>query len=196
MDSSADSHSTGTESDAADLSEVIPEVVVTPRIRRAVYAGSFDPPTSGHVYMISEGARLFDELIVAVGVNPDKKYTFTTEERVRLLREICKPFKNVRIDSFSRRFLVDYAAEVRADALLRGIRDGQDLIFERTMRNVNSDMNASISSVFLMPPRDLADVSSSFVKGLVGPRGWQALVGRFVPEVVVAALERIESARG
>ena len=67
--------------------------------RKAVYAGSFDPPTNGHMFMIREGARLFDELVVAVGVNPDKKSTFTAEERVELLKQITAPFDNVVVDN-------------------------------------------------------------------------------------------------
>lgn len=160
----------------------------TASIHRAVYAGSFDPPTNGHMYMISQGSRLFDELIVAVGVNPDKNYRFSLEDRMSFLNEITKSFPNVRITSFSKKYLVHYAEEMKADALLRGIRNSQDLIFEQAMRNVNSDMNPDITSVFLMPPRHLADISSSFVKGLVGPEDWQDLVARFVPEVVLKAL--------
>jgi pantetheine-phosphate adenylyltransferase len=157
-------------------------------IHRAVYAGSFDPPTNGHVYMISQGARLFDELIVAVGVNPDKQYAFTLEHRIEFLTEITQSYDNVRVTSFSKKYLVHYAEEMQADALLRGIRNSEDLIFEQTMRNVNSDMNPKITSIFLMPPRHLGDISSSFVKGLVGPDEWQDLVSRFVPEVVLKAL--------
>lgn len=166
---------------------------VVQKIHRAVYAGSFDPPTMGHLFMIQKGAALFDELIVAVGVNPDKRYRFSMEERLGFLDHIAQGLENVRVDTFSGRYLVDYASSVKADALLRGIRNSQDLIFEQTMRNVNADLNPDISTVFLMPPRDLADVSSSFVKGLVGPEGWEKLVGRFVPDVVLAAFERQQS---
>jgi pantetheine-phosphate adenylyltransferase len=162
-------------------------------IRRAVYAGSFDPPTNGHLYMISQGSRLFDELIVTVGVNPDKCYCFSVEDRISFLQTITKQYENVRITSFSKRYLVHYAEDMKADALLRGIRNSQDLIFEQAMRNVNSDMNSDITSVFLMPPRQLADISSSFVKGLVGPDNWQDMVARFVPGVVLDALIQAQS---
>ena len=130
------------------------------------------------------------ELVVAVGINPDKRYFFSVEERIQLLSQITSDLPNVRIDSFQHEYLVKYAARLEAHALLRGIRNGQDLIFERTMRNVNSDMNPEIASVFLMPPRDLADISSSFVKGLVGPSGWQELLTRFVPDVVIDAFKQ------
>jgi len=166
------------------------------KITRAVYAGSFDPPTNGHLYMIREGARLFDELHLAIGVNPEKQYSFSLAARREFLEEICALYENVTVDSFENRFLVDYAAEIGADALLRGIRNANDLIFERTMRNVNSDMNPGITSVFLMPPRELTEISSSFVRGLVGPVGWEKQVARFVPKTVLEALVEQRAARG
>lgn len=161
----------------------------TGKIRRAVYAGSFDPPTNGHVYMISEGSRLFDELVVAIGENPDKNYSFGLEERLEFLRAIASDFPNVRVETFSNSYLVDYADHVGADALLRGIRNAEDLLFEQTMRNVNSDMKPHITTIFLMPPRALADLSSSFVKGLVGPENWEKLVSQIVPPAVHAAFQ-------
>lgn len=157
-------------------------------MRRAVYAGSFDPPTNGHAFMIAEGARLFDELVVAVGVNPDKRSTFTVETRLELLRAITAQLPNVRVDAFENQFLVRYAAKIGAGYVLRGIRNSSDFDFERTMRMVNQDLEPGVTSVFLVPPRDLAETSSSFVKGLVGPDGWREVVRRFVPPPVFAAI--------
>jgi len=156
--------------------------------RTAVYAGSFDPPTNGHLYMIREGARLFDELVVAIGVNPDKRTTFDLETRVALLREVSGHLANVRVDQFENEFLIRYAARQGATYILRGIRNGQDFTFERTMRNVNADLEPAVSTVFLMPPRELAETSSSFVKGLVGPDGWRQVVKGFVPPPVFQKL--------
>ncbi|MEZ6189193.1 MAG: pantetheine-phosphate adenylyltransferase [Planctomycetota bacterium] len=156
--------------------------------RKAVYAGSFDPPTNGHMFMIREGARLFDELVVAVGVNPDKRSTFSVEERVDLLRQITAPFDNVTVESFASRYLVRYAAESGAGYILRGLRNETDFQFENMMRQVNTDLEPDVSSVFLITPRRLAETSSSFVKGLVGPQGWRQVVNDFVPEPVYAAL--------
>jgi pantetheine-phosphate adenylyltransferase len=153
-------------------------------IRRGVYAGSFDPPTNGHLFMIEEGARLFDELVVAVGVNPDKRTTFSLETRLELLREIAAPWANVRVESFENEFLIRYASTIGAQYILRGIRNGQDFTYERTMRHVNEDLEPGVSTVFLIPPRHLAETSSSFVKGLVGPRGWREVVATFVPRPV------------
>ena len=155
---------------------------------KAVYAGSFDPPTNGHMHMIREGARLFDDLVVSVGVNPDKKTTFDLETRLGLLRETTADIANVSVDSFENQFLIRYAASLGAQYILRGIRNGQDFSYERTMRHVNGDLEPEISSVFLIPPRHLAETSSSFVKGLVGPDGWRDVVKDFVPPQVYAAI--------
>jgi pantetheine-phosphate adenylyltransferase len=157
-------------------------------VRRAVYAGSFDPPTNGHMFMIREGARLFDELVVAIGVNPDKRSTFTVEKRLELLRAVTRELRGVRIETFEHQYLVKYAASIGADYILRGIRNAADFEYERTMRHVNQDMVPGVTTVFLIPPRQLAETSSSFVKGLVGPRGWREVVREFVPPPVFEAI--------
>ena len=155
---------------------------------KAIYAGSFDPPTNGHVFMIREGAQLFEQLVVAIGVNPEKAPSFDTETRVRLLQEICAGYDNVSVATFENQFLIRYAAKAGARYILRGIRNGQDFTFERTMRNVNGDLEKDITTVFLIPPRKLLDTSSSFVKGLVGPEGWREVVRGFVPKPVYAEI--------
>lgn len=156
-------------------------------VRRGVYAGSFDPVTNGHMYMIREGARLFDELVVAVGTNPDKRYTFPLEIRMEFLRKSLKGVPNVTIDHFENMFLVDYAKKVRADYALRGIRNPADYEYERGMRHINEDMNPRVTTVLLIPPREISEVSSSFVKGLVGPRGWERVVKEYLPRPVYGA---------
>ncbi len=157
-------------------------------ITRCVYAGSFDPPTRGHVFMIEKGSVLFDRLIVAVGINPEKKYTFSLRERIAMLRECTAEFANVTVDSFEGEYLVNYAGSVGADYILRGIRSYQDYEFERAMRNVNEDLNPRVTTVFLMPPREACEVSSSFVKGMVGVRGWRKAVRPYVPDPVFEKL--------
>src|SRR6185503_12669240 len=136
--------------------------------RLGVYAGSFDPLTIGHVWMIEQGVLLFDRLVVAIGINPEKGYTFTLEERLAMLRESLRQHRNLSITSFSNSYLIDYAQQVGATHILRGIRSASDYEYERTMRNINGDLDSGICTVFLMPPRDIAEVSSSMVKGLVG----------------------------
>jgi pantetheine-phosphate adenylyltransferase len=152
--------------------------------RLAVYAGSFDPLTIGHLWMIERGVGLFDRVIVAVGINPEKKYTFSLDERLNMLSQSLKQYRNLSVSSFSNQYLIDYARSIRATHILRGIRSESDYEYERTMRNINGDLDSTICSVFLIPPRDIAEVSSSMVKGLVGPKGWQRVVRQYVPEPV------------
>jgi pantetheine-phosphate adenylyltransferase len=154
----------------------------------AVYAGSFDPLTIGHLWMIEEGCRIFMELHVAIGINPEKKYHFTLEERIEMLRASTRQFANVTVGSFSNLYLVDYAESIGATHILRGIRSQADYEFEKAMRNINGDFEPGITTVFLMPPRAIAEVSSSMLKGLIGPRGWEKIVKRYVPAPVYERL--------
>lgn len=152
--------------------------------RVAVYAGSFDPPTNGHLWMIDKGAKMFDKLIVAIGINPSKKYTFSVEERLQMLQDSVKGCPNVSINYFDNKYLVKYAETIGADFILRGIRNTSDFSFEQGMNNINRDINSKVNTVFLIPPRELCEVSSSFVKSLIGPDGWQNVVSQYVPKPV------------
>ncbi|XXQ68391.1 pantetheine-phosphate adenylyltransferase [Neisseriaceae bacterium B1] len=153
-------------------------------LRCAVYAGSFDPPTNGHLWMIAEAHQLFDELIVAIGVNPEKKSTYSVAERQMMLEEITQQFGNVHIASFENEFLVNYANKMGADFIVRGIRSASDYEYERAIRYINADLQPNIQTVFLMPPREIAEISSTMVKGLVGPNGWREMIERYVPQAV------------
>ena len=168
-------------------------------MKKAVYAGSFDPITNGHLWMIEQGANLFDELMVAVGVNPDKQCTFSLQDRVRMVRQSTEAITQIVVDSFEARFLVHYVASIDARYILRGIRNGEDYEYERGWRNINSDLCADIVTVFLMPPRELAEVSSSLVRGIIGPTGWEDIVRQYVPEATyqfLVAKVRDESGLG
>ncbi|TAE76069.1 MAG: pantetheine-phosphate adenylyltransferase [Verrucomicrobia bacterium] len=158
-------------------------------MRTAVYAGSFDPPTNGHLWMIERGLELFDRLIVAIGSNPSKSYTFSLQERIEVLQASVPSCERLSIAHFHNRYLVHYAKEQGADFILRGIRGPDDYEYERVMRHINADLAPNITTTFLMPPRDIAEVSSSMVKGLIGPDGWQDQVRRYVPEPVFRMLE-------
>ncbi|MDG2400033.1 MAG: pantetheine-phosphate adenylyltransferase [Akkermansiaceae bacterium] len=157
-------------------------------MQTAVYAGSFDPPTNGHLWMISQGLALFDRLVVAIGQNPSKNYVFSTEKRIDLLRTSLPSCERLTITHFDNRYLVDYAKEVDAEFILRGIRSPGDYEYERVMRHINSDMAPDINTVFLMPPREMAELSSSMVMGMIGPEGWEKTVRRYVPTPVFDAL--------
>lgn len=158
-------------------------------MRRAVYAGSFDPITYGHLWMIKQGITLFDDLIVAIGVNPDKKCTFSLRDRLQVMKEViqseipgCR--NDIHVVSFENDYLVNYANSISAQYILRGIRSAEDYGFERIMRHINNDLQSNITTLFLMPPREISEVSSSLVKSLIGPKDWQDVVKRFVPKPV------------
>jgi pantetheine-phosphate adenylyltransferase len=138
--------------------------------------------------MIRRAAKLFDHLVVAVGVNPGKTYTFSLDERVAMLQECVEGMENVEVDRMEARFLVRYAKEKGADAILRGIRSDEDYRYEHAMHNINMDIEPEIVTVFLMPPRDICEISSGFVKGLIGFEGWQEIVRPYVPGPVYKKL--------
>ena len=158
-------------------------------MRIAVYAGSFDPPTNGHLWMIQRGLEMFDRLIVAIGSNPAKSYSYSVEERLKMLRASAPKSDRLEIDHFNNRYLVDYAKKKDATYILRGIRSPNDYEYERVMRHINADMAPEITTAFLMPPRDIAELSSSMIKSLTGPDGWEETVKRYVPVEVFNVLK-------
>ena len=113
---------------------------------RGIYAGSYDPPTNGHLWMIEQGARLFSKFYVAVGQNSQKEYTFSMDERMQMLEEMCARYRNVEVVHFENKFLVKYAESIGVDYILRGIRNEKDYTYERGMRYVNSNMNDTIQT--------------------------------------------------
>lgn len=150
--------------------------------RIGIYAGSFDPPTKGHMWMIEQGAELFDELVVVLGVNPDKKCFLSEQQRIDALRGmLVNGPANVRVEKMQGGFLVDFAKRLGATHLLRGIRNTIDFEYEKSMDRMNARMEPGIRTVYLMPPPELEEISSSFVRGFVGVQGWQRWVQASVP---------------
>lgn len=129
----------------------------------AIYPGSFDPVTNGHLDLIQRGTHIFDQLIVAVLRNAEKSPLFTLDERVSMLREFTAEFENVRIDTFDG-LLVDYARQVKAKALLRGIRAISDYEYELQMALMNRKLYPEVETVFMMPAASYSFVSSRLVK--------------------------------
>jgi pantetheine-phosphate adenylyltransferase len=136
-------------------------------MRRAIYPGSFDPVTNGHLDIIERGCKLFDEIIISILVNPDKEPFFTIEERHEMLAEVLKDISKggciVRVDSF-RGLLVNYAVAQQADAIVRGIRAISDYEYELQMALMNRRLEPSIETVFMMPAETYSYVSSRLVK--------------------------------
>ena len=138
--------------------------------------------------MIRQGVRLFDRLVVAIGTHPEKRCTFSIEQRLAMLRESLRRFRSISVMCFEELYLIHFAQSIGATHLLRGIRSESDYEYERTMRHINGDLGGNICTVFLMPPRDIAEVSSSMVKGLIGPVGWRKIVKKYVPNPVYRQL--------
>ena len=161
------------------------------RKKWAVCAGSFDPPTVGHEWVIKTALSLFDHLIIAIGKNPLKKPSFTAEERVEMLRDSVKGIDLVKwsVTTYENQFLVNFAHSVGAQFIVRGIRNESDYEYERTMRYLNADRQPDITTVFLIPPRELVEVSSGAVKAMVGPVGWEDFVKPYVSEFVFKKLK-------
>jgi pantetheine-phosphate adenylyltransferase len=160
-----------------------------------VYAGSFDPLSFGHVWMIAEAAKLFDTLIVAIGINPSKKATYALQDRLDVIYASIKDIstrsnEQIVVDSFVNMYLVDFAQAMNATHVVRGIRSATDFAYEQGMRHINADLKPDIHSMFLIPPRELSEISSSFVKGLIGPNGWKDMIGKYVPPPVEAMILR------
>lgn len=131
---------------------------------RAIYPGSFDPLTNGHLDLIARASKLFDEVIVALLVNPNKQPLFTVEERVALLQEVLTPrFPNVLIETFSG-LLVEYARERQAQAIIRGLRSAADYDYELPMVLMNRHLYPGVETVFLTAAQEYTHISSSLVK--------------------------------
>jgi pantetheine-phosphate adenylyltransferase len=155
-----------------------------PHPRIAIYPGSFDPLTNGHVDIIERGTRLFDRIIVAVLVNVNKSPLFSTQERVEILREVFKGRPNVEVDTFDG-LLVDYVARRNADVIVRGLRALSDFETEFQMALMNRRLGPHIETVFMMPAEQYTYISSRLIKEVFWLGGQ---VRGLVPEVVESRL--------
>ncbi|HVA93932.1 MAG TPA: pantetheine-phosphate adenylyltransferase [Candidatus Dormibacteraeota bacterium] len=129
----------------------------------AIYPGSFDPVTNGHLDLIERGAKIFDRLAVSILRNFDKEPLFTLEERVEMLREVVRPWRNVEVGVFSG-LLVDYARQREASVILRGIRAVSDYEYELQMALMNRKLNPNVETVFMMPSVNYSYLSSRLVR--------------------------------
>lgn len=152
----------------------------------AIVPGSFDPITYGHIDIITRSAQLFDEVIVAILVNPDKKYLFTLEEREEMINESIKDFNNVKVDSFSG-LLVNYAKKVNSTVIVRGLRAVSDFEYEMQLTFMNKALDDNIETFYMMANKQYSFISSSIVKGV---SGFGADLSKFVPKHVEEKLEK------
>jgi pantetheine-phosphate adenylyltransferase len=146
----------------------------------AIYPGSFDPLTNGHVDIIERGARLFDRIVVAVLINLEKSPLFTVPERVAIARQVFRDAANVEVDTFDG-LLVDYARRKHATVIVRGLRAISDFEYEMQMALMNRRLNGDVETVFMMPAEPYTYVSSRLVKEVVALGG---TVSGIVPRVV------------
>jgi len=150
----------------------------------AVYAGTFDPITFGHVDLLERATRIFDKVIVAVAVNKNKKPLFTLEERVTLAKTALANLKNIEVQGFDS-LLLDFAKQHQANIILRGLRAVADFDYEFQLASMNRYMNQEIETMFMMPAEKYMYISSSLVREISALGGD---ISGFVPHVVVEAL--------
>lgn len=150
-----------------------------------MFPGAFDPVTNGHLDVIERGRKLFDQLVVAVGHNPEKHHLFTQAERVEMLRDLVANMDNVRVDAYAS-LTVDYARKIGASAILRGIRNADDLHFEFQIALTNRQV-AGVETVFIMTSVQYAFTSSSLIKQVAAMGGD---VSSLVPPGVAERIRR------
>lgn len=158
-------------------------------MKRAIYPGSFDPVTNGHLDMIERSAKLVDELVVGVLNNSAKKSLFSVDERVSMLKELTAQFSNVKIDSFDG-LLVDFAKRIEAPIVIRGLRAVTDFEYELQIAQTNHEVYPEIETVFLTTRLEYAYISSTMVKEFASYGG---NISHFVPQQIV---ERIYAKYG
>ena len=155
---------------------------LNPRI--AVYTGTFDPVHNGHLDVIRRGSRVFDRLIVGVGINPDKGTLFDPDERVQLIKAVAADLKNVEVKHFPG-LTVRFVREMGASVMLRGLRTLSDMEYEFTMSLMNLNLDPEIETVFLMAREEFSHVSSSLLRQIAMLGGD---LSKFLPETVRKAL--------
>ena len=154
--------------------------------RVAVYTGMFDPVHLGHLDIIRRGSRLFDRLVVGVGINPEKAPLFTADERVELLRLVVKRFDNVEVEAFDG-LAVRFVRDVGANVMLRGLRTLTDMEYEFTMTLTNLSLDNELETIFLMAKEEYSHVSSTLLRQIASFHGD---LSKFVTPEVKDALER------
>ncbi|TWT93299.1 pantetheine-phosphate adenylyltransferase [Stieleria varia] len=156
-----------------------------PRI--AVYTGSFDPITLGHMHIIERASRLFDQLIIGIGINADKRALFTPRERLDLVGTVTGGMDNVQIEIFEG-LAVDFVRSMGSRIMVRGIRPLTDIAGEFTMMMANRQLDADIETAFLMADERFAHVSSSLLKQIATLSDDDDQLAKFVPQAIIAPL--------
>ena len=164
--------------------------MTAPVARLAVYAGSFDPVTRGHLDLVERASSLFSDVIVAIGLHPTRHPLFTIDERLNLVKAVATGFDNVRVDSFDG-LLIDYCRRVGARVIVRGLRVATDFEYELQIAHANADLCPEVDTVFLPTRTVHGFLSASLVREIASHGGD---VSRYAPEAVCDAL-RMKFAR-
>ncbi len=149
-------------------------------MKKAIYPGTFDPITNGHLDLIRRASLLFDHITVGVAASPSKKTLFTLDERVKLIAQVCSEFDNVSVEGFSG-LLVDFAKQQQANVLIRGLRTTMDFEYEFGLTTMYRRLMPNLESIFLTPAEEYAFLSSTLVREVAIHGGD---VAQFVPEIV------------
>lgn len=150
----------------------------------AVFPGSFDPITIGHVDIVKRSIPLFDKIIVAIGVNTQKKYLFSLDKRTEWIKEVFKDYPTIEVSSYSG-LTINYCKEIGAQYLLRGIRSASDFEYEKTIAHLNHTMESEIETILMLSPSEYSSISSTIVREIILGKGD---VSKFVPIEIVNGL--------
>lgn len=150
----------------------------------AILPGSFDPITNGHVDIVQRALPLFDELIVAIGVNTQKKYLFSLEERIAWIKEVFKDEPKVKVESYNG-LTINYCKSRGANYIIRGIRSAADFEYEKTIAHLNNTMEPAIETILILSKAELSSVSSTIVREIILGGGD---VSKFIPKSIAASV--------
>jgi pantetheine-phosphate adenylyltransferase len=155
-------------------------------MKRAIYSGTFDPITNGHIDILKRGLKIFDEIIIAVGINASKKTMFDTMTRIELIKDATKDLRGISVMSFDN-LLVDFAKEQGVNNIIRGLRAVSDFEYELQMGYANNSLDENLETIYLMPTLHNAFVSSSIVRELIKHNG---KISHLVPNQIINKLKQ------
>ena len=153
-------------------------------LKIAVFPGSFDPITIGHVDIVKRSIPLFDKIIVAIGVNTQKKYLFSLEQRTQWIQKVFKDYPTIEVSTYNG-LTINYCKEIGAEYLLRGIRSASDFEYEKTIAHLNHTMDAQIETILMLSPPEYSSISSTIVREIIMGKGD---VSKFVPKEIAEDL--------
>lgn len=151
----------------------------------AVFPGSFDPITVGHVDIVNRSLPLFDKIIVAIGVNTQKKYLFELEQRIEWIEKVFEGNPKIEVDSYEG-LTINYCQSIGANYIVRGIRSAADFEYEKTIAHLNNAMKANIETILILSKPELAPISSTIVREIIIGKGD---VSKFVPQAIASHFE-------